>query len=222
MQLAPLLLLGGCSGLATTTSRLRATARLDSHGARVTMAMPPPLRSAAVVLGAANLVQYHVELTRSEAAGQPSWRSAQAAARASWARFVRETSGWLYAIQTLRNAITASTFLASTVLTLFTVTMGYLSNAMAKSFEWLVLLRFSTTGFLMLCSAYSFLQRAARLTRPPVSAQPASGRRLLRAECGRGCQRHLAPLGGRAAREPLLGRPQARRGLPPPARPLGA
>jgi hypothetical protein len=144
------------------------------------MALAPTLRSAAVVLGAANLAQYHIQLTRSEAAGQPTWRAAQSAARSSWARFVRETSGWLYAIQTLRNAITASTFLASTVLTLFTVTMGYLSNSMSKSFEWLVLLRFSATGFLLLCSSYSFLQSARYMTHAgfmfPVARDPGDGK----------------------------------------------
>ena len=163
-------LTSGCSGLTATGARTPTAGRLLRPHTRATapsMALAPTLRSAAVVLGAANLAQYHIQLMRSEAAGQPTWRAAQSAARSSWARFVRETSGWLYAIQTLRNAITASTFLASTVLTLFTVTMGYLSNSMSKSFEWLVLLRFSATGFLLLCSSYSFLQ-SARCRRPIV------------------------------------------------------
>ena len=164
-------LTSGCSGLTATDARTPTPGRLLRPHTRATapsMALlAPTLRSAAVVLGAANLAQYHIQLMRSEAAGQPTWRAAQSAARSSWARFVRETSGWLYAIQTLRNAITASTFLASTVLTLFTVTMGYLSNSMSKSFEWLVLLRFSATGFLLLCSSYSFLQ-SARCRRPIV------------------------------------------------------
>ena len=46
------------------------------------------------------------------------------------------------------------------MLSLFTITMGYLGNTMKQSFEWLPLLRFSSTGFLLLCSSYSFLQSA--------------------------------------------------------------
>ena len=128
------------------------------------MALRPVLRCAAATLGAANLAHYHWQLVRSEEAGQPTWRAVQAATRRSWAQYVQETSGWLYAIQTLRNAITASTFLASTVLSLFTLTMGYLRNSMLERFEWLVLLRFSCTGVLTLCSAYSFLQSARLMT----------------------------------------------------------
>ena len=128
------------------------------------MALRPVLRSTAAALGAANLAHYHWQLIRSEEAGQPTWRAVQAATRRSWAEFVQETSGGLYAIQTLRNAITASTFLASTVLSLFTLMVGYLRNSMLERFEWLVVLRFSCTGVLMLCSAYSFLQSARLMT----------------------------------------------------------
>ena len=162
-----LLLAAAClssgSGL-TLPVRQRTSPAAAARAAPAAMALRPVLRSTAAALGAANLAHYHWQLIRSEEAGQPTWRAVQAATRRSWAEFVQETSGWLYAIQTLRNAITASTFLASTVLSLFTLMMGYLRNSMLERFEWLVVLRFSCTGVLMLCSAYSFLQSARLMT----------------------------------------------------------
>ena len=108
---------------------------------------------------------YHVKLYLRERAGKRTWRSAQADTREKWAAYVRETEGWLYAIQTLRNAITAQTFLATTVLSLLTVIGGRL---------WEIFQRLSGTNLLvaqsaliacsMISSAYYFLQSARLMT----------------------------------------------------------
>ena len=74
----------------------------------------------------------------------------------------RAAHRWLYAIQALRNAITANTFLASTVLSLFTVTTGYLRAVLQQGFDAVVVVQFSGLLALLLCSAYNFSQ-AARL-----------------------------------------------------------
>ena len=70
------------------------------------------------------LIGYHANLYKKEMSDQVTWRKYQADIRESWARHVRESEGWLYAIQSLRNAITAQTFLASTVLSLLTLITG--------------------------------------------------------------------------------------------------
>lgn len=67
------------------------------------------------------------------------------------------------AIQTLRNAITANTFLASTVLSLFTLTAGYL-RANLNAFDLITLVSFSPLLGLLMCSAYSFSQSARLMT----------------------------------------------------------
>lgn len=118
------------------------------------------------------LIGYHVLLQRKEQAAarsgnneETSWRVRQAATRVAWSNFVRSTEGWLYAIQTLRNAITANTFLATTVLTLLTVVSGKLwksSNGLfiriQKRFQ------FASVALCMLLSAFEFLQSARLMT----------------------------------------------------------
>ena len=105
----------------------------------------------------------------------------QAATRASWVTYVRANAGlqgYTYAIQTLRNAITACVALTGTMLTAFTVTMTYLRTVKAE-LEWLVLLQFSSTGLLLLFSSYFFLQSARAMTHAgfmfPVAAEPDAG-----------------------------------------------
>jgi uncharacterized membrane protein len=138
----------------------------------------PSVRSAAVCAGASLHVAYHVRLARREEEGVPSWRTEQAQTRARWAAFVLDTKGWLYAVQTLRNAITANTFLASTQISLFTLIIGFLwqssqspaalaaraatgepSAAMVR-----LVAQFGTIATFLLCSAYQFLQSARLMT----------------------------------------------------------
>ena len=89
--------------------------------------IPPP--AATVAAGAANLAFYQLQMSRRERRGADSWRKTQAAARVDWCRHVFATEGWLYAVQTLRNGITANTFQAATVLTLGGLSVGQLKQA---------------------------------------------------------------------------------------------
>lgn len=148
----------------------------------------PSLRLAAVCAGASLHVVYHVQLGRREKEGVPSWRTEQALTRVRWAGFVLDTKGWLYAVQTLRNAITANTFLASTQISLFTLIIGFLwqssqspgalaarvaaQEASSVMLAWapaqVALVRlfaqFGTVATFLLCSAYQFLQSARLMT----------------------------------------------------------
>ena len=140
-------------------------------------------RAAAVAVGAASLARYHRALTRRESGGAPSWRSQIEATRVQWTRHVLRTEGWLYAIQALRNAITANTFLASTVLSLFTVTTGYLRAVLQQGFDAVVVVQFSGLLALLLCSAYNFSQAARLMTHAgfmfPVAGDADSARAVL-------------------------------------------
>jgi hypothetical protein len=78
------------------------------------------------------LIGYHAQLFFRERNGMKSWRKAQADMRQAWSAYVRETEGWLYAVQTLRNAITANTFLATTVLSLLTLIAGRIWDMLRK------------------------------------------------------------------------------------------
>jgi len=122
-----------------------------------------PIFSVAILLG------YHVGLLQSEKSGIPTWRSTQARTRMKWSKFVRETEGWLYAVQTLRNAITANTFLATTVLSLLTVISGKLWSLIRSLDRGLtgrkrLMLQFASISLCMLISAYEFLQSARLMT----------------------------------------------------------
>ena len=117
-------------------------------------------RGAAVSLGIANLARYHVSLRAREQAGVPSWRSAQGLTRVKWTRHVFETEGWLYAIQSLRNAITANTFLASTVLTLFGLSIGSLWKQKPSNLDVRATAQLVSAAGGLICSAYSFSQSA--------------------------------------------------------------
>ena len=67
------------------------------------LASLPAARWGAVAAGAAVHASYQLDLRRREREGQPLWKSTLAATRRQWSVFVRDTEGWLYAIQTLRN-----------------------------------------------------------------------------------------------------------------------
>jgi len=108
------------------------------------------------------IVGYHLHLFQKEQSGKRTWRSAQADTREAWAQFVRQDQARLYAIQTLRNAITAQTFLATTVLTLLTVIGGRLWGAGGNPYPYQ--LQFALFAATMLSSAYHFLQSARLMT----------------------------------------------------------
>ena len=122
------------------------------------------------------LLGYHFNLARKESNNHNSgtrsttktWRQYQADAREDWAKHVKDTEGWLYAIQSLRNAITAQTFLASTVLSLVTLITGRIwdilrstTNQLEKNLLRVQLLSIATT---MLISSYYFLQGVRLMT----------------------------------------------------------
>lgn len=51
---------------------------------------------------------YHINLYYKEKnSDKTTWRQYQAQIRQDWAKHVRDTEGWLYAIQSLRNAMVA-------------------------------------------------------------------------------------------------------------------
>ena len=125
--------------------------------------IPVASQALPVGVGIFSLVHYHRNLKKRENEGQDTWRKAQANTREEWAKHVRDTEGWLYAVQTLRNAITVNTFLATTVLSLLTVITGKL---------WILVnegtiyqrLQFTAIAGSMLRSAYEFLQSARLMT----------------------------------------------------------
>jgi len=125
---------------------------------------------AAVIFGCLTLAVYHLLLYRVETQGNKrTWRSSQADNREEWSRFVRKTEGWLYAVQTLRNAITAQTFLSTTVLSLLTVITGRLweiiRNLDGKSdYRKYLVTQLIMVASCMLTSAYHFLQSARLMT----------------------------------------------------------
>jgi len=131
-------------------------------------------KTSSVLISILLLGGYHVKLWQTERSGKLTWRSSQAKTREKWAKYVRETEQWLYAIQTLRNAITANTFLATTVLSLLTVISGKLWEMIrnlqkAGSGSNIVSYRILTVQFIsialcMLMSAYEFLQSARLMT----------------------------------------------------------
>jgi len=125
---------------------------------------------AAVIFGCLILAVYHLQLYRLESQGEKrTWRSTQADNREKWSSFVRKTEGWLYAVQTLRNAITAQTFLSTTVLSLLTVITGRLWEIIRKldaksDYRKYLIVQLTMVASSMLTSAYHFLQSARLMT----------------------------------------------------------
>eukprot|EP00985_Skeletonema_marinoi_P020751 scaffold12412_cov145-Skeletonema_marinoi.AAC.2 len=116
---------------------------------------------------------YHIRLSLEEKNNQEqgscvTWRQYQADAREQWARHVKDTDGWLYAIQTLRNAMTAQSFLASTVLSLLTLITGKVWDILrSASNKWdrrLLIVQLLTISATMLFSANQFLQGVRLMT----------------------------------------------------------
>jgi len=142
-----------------------------------------PTQSTQTILVLSSLILltgYHLVLIlqeRSSATGSKTWRQYQADTREDWSRYVRRTEGWLYAVQTLRNAITAQTFLATTVLSLLTLITGRMweilrplySNLSINTSEiiWerrLLTIQLMSIAVTMLLSAYNFLQGVRLMT----------------------------------------------------------
>mmetsp|Transcript_18087 Transcript_18087/g.17448 ORF Transcript_18087/g.17448 Transcript_18087/m.17448 type:complete len:296 (+) Transcript_18087:32-919(+) len=122
-----------------------------------------------LVTGIALLIGYHTRLFLNERKGTLTWRTTQADTREKWSSHVRETEGWIYAVQTLRNAITANTFLATTVISLLTLIAGRIWDILRKTVKGDVgrtrlIAQFISISMCMLASAYEFLQSARLMT----------------------------------------------------------
>lgn len=122
------------------------------------------VRAVAFSAGVTVVAKYQMDLQKHEAAGGRSWRTTQSMVRLRWAQYVMQTEGYLYAIQTLRNAITANTFLATTVLSLFTLCVGYLWQLINVKFSWYIVAQFGSTAACLLSSAFCFSQSARLMT----------------------------------------------------------
>ena len=156
-----LMLIPTVNGLSTANLSPRAALL----GMRVSQARVVP-----VIGGAANLWRYHKLLASREANGEATWRRSLAVVRQEWAEYVFQEKAYLYAIQTMRNAITANTFLASTVLSLFSLVVGYVlsqSKYLSESsisLMTMILLQFGPIMVLLLLSAFNFSQSARVMT----------------------------------------------------------
>lgn len=161
-----------------TTTRLKATSKSDLPPAVISTitSVPPQTQAILVISSILILAGYHILLFRKEFQAENSdnnvsrrtWRQYQADTREDWAKYVRETDGWLYAIQSLRNAITAQTFLATTVLSLLTLITGKMWDIIRSTtaiFEQrLLTVQLSSIALTMLMSAYQFLQGVRLMT----------------------------------------------------------
>ena len=135
----------------------------------ITAAVPPKLQAVLVISSILILSGYHINLSIKERKSkEKTWRAYQAETREDWARHVRNTEGWLYAVQTLRNAITAQTFLATTVLSLLTLITGRLWDILRTlkrgAERRLLTVQLISVALTMLFSAYQFLQGVRLMT----------------------------------------------------------
>jgi uncharacterized membrane protein len=139
----------------------------------------PLLESLFVACSILILAGYHAKLFAKEKAVETkssgfqskkvkTWRQYQADTREDWARHVRNTEGWLYAIQTLRNAITSMQFLATTVLSLLTLITGRMWDLLRSTKNMatrrLLTLQLISIVLPMLFSAYQFIQAVRLMT----------------------------------------------------------
>lgn len=132
-------------------------------------AVPMKIQFVLVLSSIFLLAAYHVNLIIKEKSSTTTWRQYQANTREEWARHVRETEGWLYAVQTLRNAITAQSFLATTVLSLLTLITGKLWDVIRAIHGslWerrIYVIQLLSVALTMLSSAYYFLQGVRLMT----------------------------------------------------------
>ncbi|KAL7524368.1 hypothetical protein ACHAXR_000547, partial [Thalassiosira sp. AJA248-18] len=164
------------------TVRLTAATQLKAS-------LSPPVNVALISSSVAILSGYHIALLRKELnSDNKTWRQYQADTREDWARHVRETEAWLYAIQTLRNAITAQAFLASTGLSLLTLITGRIWDLLRTTTnDWeqtLLTVQLATVSTTMLFSSYQFLQGVRLMTHVgfmfPVKSSDTSADNLMR------------------------------------------
>lgn len=131
--------------------------------------LSPAVNIALISSSVAILSGYHIRLIQKEIKSDiKTWRQYQADTREDWARHVRETEGWLYGIQSLRNAMTAQSFLASTVLSLLTLITGRMWDILRTSTDrWerrLITVQLASISMTMLFSSYQFLQGVRLMT----------------------------------------------------------
>jgi len=122
------------------------------------------ISSSILILGS-----YHINLYRRERNSSiKTWRQYQADTREDWSRHVRDTEGWLYAIQAMRNAMVAQQFLATTVLSLLTLITGKMWDILrSESDIWrrrLLTVQLASISMTMLFSSYQFLQGVRLMT----------------------------------------------------------
>ena len=137
--------------------------------ARLNASVSPSMNVALISSSIAILSGYHIDLFRTEKNSDiKTWRQYQADTREDWARHVRETEGWLYAIQSMRNAMVAQQFLATTVLSLLTLITGKMWDILrAASNRWerrLLTVQLASISMTMLFSAYYFIQGVRLMT----------------------------------------------------------
>jgi len=134
-----------------------------------TLTSPAVQNVALISLSVLILGSYHINLYRRERnSNTKTWRQYQAATREDWSRHVRDTEGWLYAIQALRNAMVAQQFLATTVLSLLTLITGKMWDILrSESDIWrrrLLTVQLASISMTMLFSSYQFLQGVRLMT----------------------------------------------------------
>ena len=153
----------------TSTSVVVSSSSSAEAVSSISAAVPPKLQALLVLSSVLVLAGYHINLfVKERNSNEKTWRAYQAEARENWSRHVRTTEGWLYAVQTLRNAITAQTFLATTVLSLLTLITGRLWDilrALPRGAERrLLTVQLISVALTMLLSAYQFLQGVRLMT----------------------------------------------------------
>ena len=142
----------------------------STFSTQLNASLSPTVNIALISSSVAILSGYHLNLLQKELnSDTKTWRKYQADTREKWARHVRETEGWLYGIQSLRNAMTAQTFLASTVLSLLTLITGRVWDILRKASNiWerrLLTVQLASISLWMLLSAYQFLQGVRLMVR---------------------------------------------------------
>lgn len=141
------------------------------RGAPITLqaSLSPAVDIGLISTSVAILSGYHLSLfCKERSSDTKTWRQYQADTRENWARHVRDTEGWLYGIQSLRNAMTAQSFLASTVLSLLTLITGRVWDILrASTDKWerrLLTAQLASISTTMLFSGYQFLQGVRLMT----------------------------------------------------------
>jgi len=161
-----------------TSSHLSASTPNLAAITATTSSVTPQVQTALILSSILILSAYHVNLMRKEFRNEndisnkatvvKTWRQYQADTREDWARHVRNTEGWLYAIQTLRNAITSMQFLATTVLSLLTLITGRMWDILRSTTNQfdrrLLTIQIASIALTMLFSAYQFIQAVRLMT----------------------------------------------------------